>query len=199
MKEPPARDDTPPAAADDPQLLAEQIAYYRERAAEYDAVVVPHRALRSRRRTQRRVARRRRARRSARSPHSSTRNAPTTRARARLRHRALHAASRAARRRASPRSTRRPKSSRSIARRVGARQRRLRRGRPVRVAAAARYDLVFMSFWLSHVPPARFDAFWTMVRARAGAGRLRVRDRFGARSDVDGARPSAAGRATRAS
>jgi trans-aconitate methyltransferase len=29
---------------------------------------------------------------------------------------------------------------------------------------AARYDLVFMSFWLSHVPLERFDAFWTMVR-----------------------------------
>jgi demethylmenaquinone methyltransferase/2-methoxy-6-polyprenyl-1,4-benzoquinol methylase len=29
---------------------------------------------------------------------------------------------------------------------------------------AARYDLVFMSFWLSHVPHARFDAFWAMVR-----------------------------------
>ncbi len=28
-----------------------------------------------------------------------------------------------------------------------------------------RYDLVFMSFWLSHVPSARFDAFWTMVAA----------------------------------
>ena len=27
-----------------------------------------------------------------------------------------------------------------------------------------RYDLVFMSFWLSHVPLARFDAFWTMVK-----------------------------------
>jgi len=27
-----------------------------------------------------------------------------------------------------------------------------------------RYDLVFMSFWLSHVPHARFDAFWAMVR-----------------------------------
>lgn len=26
------------------------------------------------------------------------------------------------------------------------------------------YDLVFMSFWLSHVPAARFDAFWSMVR-----------------------------------
>ena len=28
----------------------------------------------------------------------------------------------------------------------------------------ARYDLVFMSFWLSHVPHARFDSLWTMVR-----------------------------------
>jgi demethylmenaquinone methyltransferase/2-methoxy-6-polyprenyl-1,4-benzoquinol methylase len=28
----------------------------------------------------------------------------------------------------------------------------------------ARYDLVFMGFWLSHVPHARFDAFWAMVR-----------------------------------
>ena len=28
----------------------------------------------------------------------------------------------------------------------------------------ARYDCVFMSFWLSHVPPARFAAFWAMVR-----------------------------------
>jgi trans-aconitate methyltransferase len=26
-----------------------------------------------------------------------------------------------------------------------------------------RYDCVFMSFWLSHVPHARFAAFWTMV------------------------------------
>ena len=28
----------------------------------------------------------------------------------------------------------------------------------------ARYDLVLMGFWLSHVPHARFDAFWAMVR-----------------------------------
>jgi len=27
----------------------------------------------------------------------------------------------------------------------------------------ARYDCVFMSFWLSHVPHARFAAFWAMV------------------------------------
>jgi SAM-dependent methyltransferase len=27
------------------------------------------------------------------------------------------------------------------------------------------YDLVFFSFWLSHVPPDRFDEFWRIVRA----------------------------------
>ena len=27
-----------------------------------------------------------------------------------------------------------------------------------------RYDAVFFSFWLSHVPPDRFDAFWAMVK-----------------------------------
>jgi demethylmenaquinone methyltransferase/2-methoxy-6-polyprenyl-1,4-benzoquinol methylase len=28
----------------------------------------------------------------------------------------------------------------------------------------ARYDVVFFSFWLSHVPPERFAAFWALVR-----------------------------------
>ncbi len=28
-----------------------------------------------------------------------------------------------------------------------------------------RYDLVFFSFWLSHVPPERFAAFWALVRS----------------------------------
>jgi 2-polyprenyl-3-methyl-5-hydroxy-6-metoxy-1,4-benzoquinol methylase len=28
---------------------------------------------------------------------------------------------------------------------------------------ASRYDIVFFSFWLSHVPPDRFDAFWRLV------------------------------------
>ena len=28
-----------------------------------------------------------------------------------------------------------------------------------------RYDVVFFSFWLSHVPPERFDAFWQLVRS----------------------------------
>jgi demethylmenaquinone methyltransferase/2-methoxy-6-polyprenyl-1,4-benzoquinol methylase len=31
-------------------------------------------------------------------------------------------------------------------------------------APPATYDFVFLGFWLSHVLPARFEAFWTMVR-----------------------------------
>jgi SAM-dependent methyltransferase len=30
---------------------------------------------------------------------------------------------------------------------------------------AERFDLVFFSFWLSHVPEERFDEFWSLVRA----------------------------------
>ena len=37
MQEPPARHHTPFAVNDERQLLADQIAYYRARAAEYDA------------------------------------------------------------------------------------------------------------------------------------------------------------------
>jgi SAM-dependent methyltransferase len=33
-----------------------------------------------------------------------------------------------------------------------------------------RYDCVFMSFWLSHVPHTRFDAFWSMVRNALAPG-----------------------------
>ena len=36
----------------------------------------------------------------------------------------------------------------------------------------ARYDCVFMSFWLSHVPHARFEAFWSMVRRALAPGGL---------------------------
>lgn len=36
-----------------------------------------------------------------------------------------------------------------------------------------RYDVVFFSFWLSHVPPARVEAFWQLVRdALAPGGRV---------------------------
>jgi demethylmenaquinone methyltransferase/2-methoxy-6-polyprenyl-1,4-benzoquinol methylase len=33
-----------------------------------------------------------------------------------------------------------------------------------------RYDLVFFSFWLSHVPPERFAAFWALVRSCLAPG-----------------------------
>lgn len=33
-----------------------------------------------------------------------------------------------------------------------------------------RYDTVFFAFWLSHVPPARFAAFWTSVAAALAPG-----------------------------
>ena len=32
------------------------------------------------------------------------------------------------------------------------------------------YDVVFFGFWLSHVPPARFAAFWNLVRAALRPG-----------------------------
>ena len=36
-----------------------------------------------------------------------------------------------------------------------------------------RYDTVFFAFWLTHVPPARFAAFWSMVgMALAPGGRV---------------------------
>jgi len=35
---------------------------------------------------------------------------------------------------------------------------------------AERYDFVFMSFWLSHVPFDRFDAFWNCVRSALADG-----------------------------
>jgi SAM-dependent methyltransferase len=33
-----------------------------------------------------------------------------------------------------------------------------------------RFDFVFFGFWLSHVPPERFDAFWDGVRAALAPG-----------------------------
>lgn len=32
------------------------------------------------------------------------------------------------------------------------------------------YDVVFFGFWLSHVPPRRFAAFWELVRSALGPG-----------------------------
>jgi SAM-dependent methyltransferase len=34
-----------------------------------------------------------------------------------------------------------------------------------------RYDAVFFGFWLSHVPPTHFDAFWSLVRSCLRPGR----------------------------
>jgi SAM-dependent methyltransferase len=40
-----------------------------------------------------------------------------------------------------------------------------------------RFDVVFFSFWISHVPPGRFDAFWALVdRALAPGGRVYLID-----------------------
>jgi hypothetical protein len=33
-----------------------------------------------------------------------------------------------------------------------------------------RYDTVFFAFWLTHVPPARFAAFWSLVGAALAPG-----------------------------
>jgi ubiquinone/menaquinone biosynthesis C-methylase UbiE len=39
------------------------------------------------------------------------------------------------------------------------------------------YDVIFFSAWLSHVPPQRFDCFWTLVaRALSETGRVFVID-----------------------
>ena len=35
---------------------------------------------------------------------------------------------------------------------------------------AEQFDLVFFSFWLSHVPEERFDEFWSLVRAALAPG-----------------------------
>lgn len=37
-------------------------------------------------------------------------------------------------------------------------------------APEERYDMVFFSFWLSHVPEEQFEPFWAMVRAALGPG-----------------------------
>jgi SAM-dependent methyltransferase len=33
-----------------------------------------------------------------------------------------------------------------------------------------RFDFVLFAFWMSHVPPSRFQAFWTLVRRALGPG-----------------------------
>ncbi len=33
-----------------------------------------------------------------------------------------------------------------------------------------RYDTVFFAFWLSHIPPGRFEAFWGTLRSALATG-----------------------------
>lgn len=48
------------------------------------------------------------------------------------------------------------------------------------------YDVVFFSFWLSHVPPSAFDRFWQLVgRALAPDGRVFFIDDVEPRSNPD--------------
>jgi SAM-dependent methyltransferase len=50
-----------------------------------------------------------------------------------------------------------------------------------------RYDVVFFSFWISHVPPDRFDEFWTLVdRALVPDGRAFLIDNAPATDWYDG-------------
>jgi demethylmenaquinone methyltransferase/2-methoxy-6-polyprenyl-1,4-benzoquinol methylase len=154
--------DTPSAPAPDAALLAEQIVYYRERAGEYDDWWF----------------------RTGRYDRGAERNA------AWFADVALVEAAVAAAVAATPRRTALELAcgtglfTRLVAPRVGhltavdaspevmARNRARVAAGNVRYVEAdlfawrpdARYDLVFMSFWLSHVPLARFDAFWMMVR-----------------------------------
>ena len=59
-----------------------------------------------------------------------------------------------------------------------------------------RYDTVFFAFWLTHVPPTRFAAFWSMVgMALASGGRVCFvddsdRERAGERVAPDQATPA---------
>jgi demethylmenaquinone methyltransferase/2-methoxy-6-polyprenyl-1,4-benzoquinol methylase len=55
---------------------------------------------------------------------------------------------------------------------------------------AERFDVVFFGFWLSHVPEARFDAFWLTVRdALAPGGRVFLVDNAAGGESTHG-RPS---------
>jgi SAM-dependent methyltransferase len=62
---------------------------------------------------------------------------------------------------------------------------------------AERFDLVFFSFWLSHVPEERFEEFWSLVRsALAPAGRVFLLD-SGARDTAHTGTDQADGEETR--
>jgi 2-polyprenyl-3-methyl-5-hydroxy-6-metoxy-1,4-benzoquinol methylase len=59
-------------------------------------------------------------------------------------------------------------------------------------APAQRYDVVFFSAWLSHVPPQRFDDFWALVaRCLSEDGRVFVIDELPAVMTLEQAIPNA--------
>jgi hypothetical protein len=154
----------PSIAPDDAALLAEQVAYYRARAGEYDEWW-----LRTGRYDRGAAFERAMARRNGRG-RSGARRVPAranaaTRSRVRLRHRAVHAASRRAR--AADRRGRcvaRGDRDQSCALRRSARRNRYVDGDIFDFRPTERFDLVFFSFWLSHVPDTCFARFWQQVR-----------------------------------
>ncbi len=168
MREAPARNDTPSPGPDEARLLADQVAYYRARASEYDAWWF-------------------RTGRFARGPANNA----AWHADVAVVEQTVEAMLALAR----PRSvlelacgtglfTRRlaPHAESVTAVDASPEVIAINRGRVdasnVRYVEAdlfawrphARYDCVFMSFWLSHVPHARFAAFWAMVRDALAPG-----------------------------
>jgi demethylmenaquinone methyltransferase/2-methoxy-6-polyprenyl-1,4-benzoquinol methylase len=168
MNEPPAQDDTPSGAIDDRQLLADQVAYYRARAAEYDAWWF----------------------RTGRFDRGEANNA-AWRTDVEIVERAvidMLAATRPATvlelacgtglftRQLAPRADHvtaidaAPEVIDLNRRRVGASNVRYVEADLFEWQPQQRYDCVFMSFWLSHVPRGRFASFWTMVRRALAPG-----------------------------
>lgn len=78
------------------------------------------------------------------------------------------------------------------ARRVGAGSVRLVAADLFRWRPGRRYDVVFFAAWLSHVPPQRFAAFWDLVRdCLAPGGRVLCIDEFPAASRHESPVPDA--------
>jgi len=168
MRNPPDRHDTPFAGADDRQLLADQVAYYRARAAEYDAWWFRtgrfDRGVANNAAWQADVAIVERAvvdMLAARRPSTVLELACGTGLFTR------HLAPRADRVTAIDAA---PEVIDINRRRVAAPNVRYVEANVFEWQPEQRYDCVFMSFWLSHVPPRRFASFWMMVRRALAPG-----------------------------
>ncbi|HKU85401.1 MAG TPA: class I SAM-dependent methyltransferase [Casimicrobiaceae bacterium] len=168
MREAPARNDTLPAVPDETRLLADQVAYYRARATEYDAWWF-------------------RTGRFDRGPDNNAawhadvavveRAVDTMLAQARPRSvLELACGTGLFTRRLAPHAesvTAVDASPEVLAinqSRVAAPNVRYVEADLFAWHPQALYDCVFMSFWLSHVPRARFAAFWAMVRDALAPG-----------------------------